>query len=203
VALIPDGMSYEDAVSLCFGGATALHFLRSANLKRGERLLVNGASGAVGTMAVQLGKHFGAEVTGVCSSRNLDLVRSLGADHVVDYATEDFARSGETYDVVMDTVGNAPYSRSKRCLRPGGRFLMVIGDLPQMILGRFQKAVVGSAAQESEVITAEAYRLLLELAEAGVLRPVIDATFPLERIAEAHALVDSGRKRGAVVVTVA
>jgi NADPH:quinone reductase-like Zn-dependent oxidoreductase len=203
VAVIPDGMGYGDAVSLCFGGATALYFLRSGDLKRGERLLVNGASGAVGTMAVQLGKYFGAEVTGVCSSRNLELVRSLGADRVVDYAKEDFARSGETYDVVMDTVGNAPYSRSKRCLKPGGRFLMVIGDLPQMIMGRFQKGVVGAGAKDSDAINAEVYRLLLELAEAGVLKPVIDTTFPLERIAEAHALVDSGRKRGSVVVTLA
>ena len=202
VALIPDSRSYEEAVALCFGGSTALHFLRRGNLQRGEKILINGASGAVGTMAVQLAKHFGAEVTGVCSTRNLELVKSLGADHVIDYAKEDFSQSGETYDVIMDTVGNAPFSRARRSLKPGGRFLMVIGDLLQMIKGRFQKGVVGSAAKDSDVITAEVFRLLLELAEAGVLRPVIERTFPLERIAEAHALVDTGRKRGAVVIAV-
>ncbi len=202
VALIPDGLGYEEAVALCFGGSTALHFLRRGNLQRGEKILVNGASGAVGTMAVQLAKHFGAEVTGVCSTRNLELVTSLGADHVIDYTREDFSQNGETFDVIMDTVGNAPFSRARRSLKPEGRFLMVIGDLMQMIQGRFQNGVVDTAAKDSEVITAEVFRLLLELAEAGAIRPVIEQTFPLERIAEAHALVDTGRKRGAVVIAV-
>jgi NADPH:quinone reductase-like Zn-dependent oxidoreductase len=202
VALIPDSLGYTDAVSLCFGGSTALYFLRRGNLERGETILINGASGAVGTVAVQLAKHFGAEVTGVCSARNVELVRSLGADHVIDYTAEDFSRNGETYDVIMDTVGNAPFSRARGSLKPGGRFLMVIGDLPQMIQGRFQKGVVGAAAKDSDAVTPEVYRLLLELAEAGALRPVIDTTFPLERIAEAHALVDTGRKRGSVVIEV-
>lgn len=202
VALIPDSLGYEEAVALCFGGSTALHFLRRGNLQRGEKILINGASGAVGTMAVQLAKYFGAEVTGVCSTRNLELVTSLGADHVIDYTREDFSQNGETYDVIMDTVGNAPFSRARRSLKPEGRFLMVIGDLMQMIQGRFQKGVVDTAAKDSEVITAEVYRLLLELAEAGVIRPVIERTFPLEQMAEAHALVDTGRKRGAVVIAV-
>jgi NADPH:quinone reductase-like Zn-dependent oxidoreductase len=202
IAPIPVGLSYGEAVSVLFGGATALYFLKSGDLKPGERILINGASGAVGTMAVQLAKQLGAEVTGVCSTRNVELVESLGADHVIDYTGEDFSQGGEAYDVVMDTVGNAPYSRSKKSLRPGGRFLMVIGDLPQMMQGRFQKGVIGSSAKDSDLITAEVYRYLMELVETGVLKPVIDSTFPLERIAEAHALVDSGRKRGAVVVTV-
>ena len=202
VAPIPDGLDYEHAVALSFGGCTALHFLRRGNLERGERILVNGASGAVGAMAVQLAKHLGAEVTGVCSTRNVELVTSLGADHVIDYSGEDFSQSRERYDVIMDTVGNAPYSRARGSLRPGGRFLMVIGDLKQMIQAGFQKNVVGSAAKESELFTSEAYRLLLELADTGVLKPVIDTTFSLERIAEAHALVDTGHKRGAAVVAV-
>jgi NADPH:quinone reductase-like Zn-dependent oxidoreductase len=202
VSLIPDGLDYDHAVALSFGGGTALHFLRRGNLARGERILVNGASGAVGTMAVQLAKHFGADVTGVCSARNVELVTSLGADHVIDYSGEDFSQSHERYDVIMDTVGNAPYSRARGSLRQGGRFLMVIGDLKQMIQAGFQKNVVGSAAKESELFTSEAYRLLLELADTGVLRPVIDTTFSLERIAEAHALVDTGHKRGAAVVAV-
>jgi NADPH:quinone reductase-like Zn-dependent oxidoreductase len=153
-------------------------------------------------MAVQLAKHVGAEVTGVCSARNVELVRSLGADHVVDYAGEDFTRNGETYDVIMDTVGNAPYARVRGSLNREGRFLMVIGDLVQMVRGRFQQAVVGSAAKDTELFTAQAFRRLMELVEARVLRPVIDRTFPLDQIADAHALVDSGRKRGAVVVEV-
>ncbi len=202
IAAIPDGIGYDEAVAVCFGGATALYFLERGNLQRGDRILVNGASGAVGTMAGQLAKHFGAEVTGVCSARNVELVRSLGADHVVDYASADFTRNGETYDVIMDTVGNAPYARVKASLKPEGRFLMVIGDLVQMIQGRFQQAVVGSAAKDTELFTAEVFRRLMELVDARVLRPVIDRTFPLDQIAEAHALVDSGRKRGAVVVDV-
>jgi NADPH:quinone reductase-like Zn-dependent oxidoreductase len=202
VAVIPDGRGYEESVALCFGGCTALYFLRRGNLRAGEKILVNGASGAVGTMTVQLAKHFGAEVTGVCSTPNLELVESLGADRVIDYTRDDFSETDERYDVIMDTVGNAPYSRAKRSLKPDGRFLMVIGDLGQMIRGGFQKDVVSARAKDSDLVNAEAFGRLLELAEAGVLRPVIDATFPLERIAEAHALVDSGRKRGSAVVTV-
>ena len=202
VALIPDNLSFEDAVSLCFGGATALYFFRRGSLERGETLLINGASGAVGTMAVQLAKHFGAEVTGVCSTANLDLVRSLGADHVIDYTKEDFSRNGVTYDVIMDTVGNAPFSRARASLKSGGRFLMVIGNLPQMIGASFQRQVVGAAANDAEAITAEVYRFLLDLAAAGEIRPVIDRTYPLERIADAYAYVDTGRKRGSVVITV-
>jgi NADPH:quinone reductase-like Zn-dependent oxidoreductase len=202
VVPLPAGLGDEDAVSLCFGGGTALHFLRRGRLARGERLLVNGASGAVGTMAVQLGKHLGAEVTGVCSSANLDLVRSLGADRVVDYTADDFLRDGVRYDVIMDTVGNAPFSRARSSLAADGRFLMVAGNLPQLLAAGFHRQVVSATASESDLMTAENYRFLLELADAGKLRPVIDRTYPLERIAEAHAYVDTGRKRGSVVVTV-
>jgi NADPH:quinone reductase-like Zn-dependent oxidoreductase len=202
IAPIPESLGFEEAVSLCFGGATAAYFLRRGELARGETLLVNGASGAVGTMAVQLAKRLGAEVTGVCSSANLDLVRSLGADHVIDYTKDDFSRNGLTYDVVMDTVGNAPFSRARTSLRSSGRFLMVVGNLPQMLLAGFQRQVVSAAAKDSEMMTSEAYRFLLDLAAAGELRPVIDRTYPLERISEAHAYVDTGRKRGSVVITV-
>ena len=202
VALIPDSLSYEEAVALCFGGMTALYFFRRGDLKRGEKLLINGASGAVGTMAVQIAKHLGAEVTGVCSTRNVELVKSLGADLVIDYTEEDFTRNGQTYDVIMDNVGNAPFSRAMGSLKPGGRFLMVIGNLVQMIRGSLDKAVVGSRAEDVKLFTSEDYRFLLELAVAGELTPVIDRTYSLERIAEAHAYVDTGRKTGAVVITV-
>jgi NADPH:quinone reductase-like Zn-dependent oxidoreductase len=198
LALIPADLGYEDAVSLLFGGATALDFFRRGSLKAGEKLLINGASGAVGTMALQIAKHMGAEVTGVCGTGNVDLVKSLGADHVIDYSKDDFTRNGENYDLIMDNVGNAPFSRIKPSLNKGGRFLMVVGDLPQMIRARFRKDLVGSIAKAS----AESYRFLMQLAAAGKLKPVIDRTYPLERIREAHAYVDTGRKKGAVVITV-
>ena len=133
IATIPEQLSYEDAVSLCFGGSTALVFFRVGELAAGETVLINGASGAVGTMAVQLAKHLGAEVTGVCSGAHAELVSGLGADHVIDYTSEDFTRNGQRYDVIMDNHGNAPYARVKDSLQPGGRFLMVVGDLPQML----------------------------------------------------------------------
>ena len=199
---IPEGMSDTDAVSLLFGGATARYFLAAGKLKAGDRLLINGASGAVGVMSIQLGKHLGAEVTAVCSSKNEDLVRSLGADHVIAYDREDFTRSGQTYDVIMDTHGNAPYARIRHMLAPEGRFLMVIGDLLQEIQSKFQKQVVGSGGNEAEAVNKTAYSHLLDLAQQGVLKPVIDKVFPFDQIAEAHRLVDSGHKVGSVIVTV-
>ncbi len=133
IARIPEKLSYRDAVALCFGGTTALNFFRLGKLAPGETVLINGASGAVGTMAVQLAKNFGAEVTAVCSGANAELVRGLGADHVIDYTTHDFTRNGQRYDVIMDNHGNAPYKRVKGSLKPGGRFLMIVGDLWQML----------------------------------------------------------------------
>jgi NADPH:quinone reductase-like Zn-dependent oxidoreductase len=148
-------------------------------------------------MAVQLAKHTGAEVTAVCSAANADLVRGLGADHVIDYAAEDFTRNGRRYDVIMDNHGNAPYARVKGSLEPGGRFLMVIGDLWQMLAATRQKAVVGGTPS----ISADDYRTLMSLAERGELRPVIDSVLPFAQIVEAHRRVDSGHKVGSVVLT--
>ena len=200
IAPIPDAMSYEDAVSLCFGGSTALYFFRQAELAEGETVLVNGASGGVGTMAVQLARHFGAEVTAVCSDANASLVEDLGADRVIDYATDDFTRDGRRYDVIMDTHGNAPYGRIKGSLRPGGRFLMVVGGLWSMISGSWQKATIGGT-QNDPAALADDYRTLMSLAERGELRPVIDAVLPFEQVVEAHRRVDSGHKVGSVVLT--
>lgn len=197
LAHIPDTLDYGEAISLCFGGATALIFLRLGKLVPGETLLVNGASGAVGTMAVQLAAHLGAEVTAVCSGPNAELVKGLGADHVVDYTAEDFTRNGRRYDVIMDTHGSAPYARVRGSLEPGGRFLMVVGDLWQMVAASFQKPVVGG----SPAVTAEHYRTLMSLAEAGELTPVIDTVLPFDRIVEAHRRVDGGHKVGSVVLT--
>jgi NADPH:quinone reductase-like Zn-dependent oxidoreductase len=201
IAAIPPGVSDADAVALLFGGVTALIFFDEGTLRTGEHILVNGASGAVGVMAVQIAKRRGAEVTGVCSAANADLVRSLGADHVIDYATRDFTQSAARYDLVMDNVGNAPYARVRHLLKPGGRFLMVIGDLPQMLAVARRKNVV-SPGQEDAAFNAQSYRLLLDMAATRQVRAVIERTFSLEQIVEAHRLVDTGRKRGSVVIHV-
>lgn len=204
VALKPAHLSHEEAASIPFGGTTALHFLGKLGLARGERVLVNGASGAVGTAFVQLASHLGAEVTGVCSAANADLVKSLGAAHVIDYAREDFTQNGTTYDVIVDTAGSAPYSRSKRSLAAKGRFVPVLATLSEMIRSPFvtlgsDRKVIASVA----LGTRDDLRRLLALAESGALAPVVDRIYPLDRIVEAHRYVDSGRKRGSVVVTVA
>jgi NADPH:quinone reductase-like Zn-dependent oxidoreductase len=199
VAKIPENLSYEEAVALCFGGSTALHFLERGELATGESIVINGASGAVGTMAVQLAKHLGAEVTAVCGSAHVDLVRELGADHVVDYSTQDFTRNGVRYDVIMDNHGNAPYGRVKDSLQPGGRFLMVVGDLFQTIAGTWQRATIGGTAK----VTGECYRNLMSLGERGILKPVIDTVLPFEQIVDAHRRVDGNHKVGSVVLTFA
>jgi NADPH:quinone reductase-like Zn-dependent oxidoreductase len=202
LAHTPANLSFEEAAALSFGGTTALDFFRRGKLQRGDKVLVNGASGAVGTAAVQLGHHFGAEVTGVCSTTNLELVRSLGASHVIDYTQEDFTRNGRTYDLIVDTAGTAPFSRSKTSLKDGGRLLMVLGGLPDMLLIPWvamtsnKKVIAGPAAGRAEDL-----RLLAELAQAGAFKPVIDRRYPFGQIAEAHRYVDTGRKRGNVVLT--
>lgn len=201
VVIKPSNLTYDEAAAISFGGTTALDFLRRGKLQSGERILVNGASGAVGTAAVQLAKHFGADVTGVCSTSNVELVRSLGASHVIDYTKEDFTQNGETYDVIVDTVGTAPFSRSKDSLKDGGRLLMVLAGLPDMLQAPWmsmtssKKIIAGPAA-----VRAEDLRFLARLAEAGEFKPVIDRRYPFEQIVEAHRYVDTGRKKGNVVI---
>jgi NADPH:quinone reductase-like Zn-dependent oxidoreductase len=200
VAAIPDDWSYSDAVALCFGGSTALNFLGLGKLAAGETVLINGASGAVGTMAVQIAKHTGAEVTAVCSGANAELVQRLGADHVVDYTTEDVTRTDRRYDVIMDNHGSTPYSRVKGLLKPGGRFLQIYGDLGQMIAGAFQKPVIGGN-QNKQAVTGDSFRALMSLAEQGALEPVLETVLPFAQVAEAHRRVDTGHKVGSVVLT--
>jgi NADPH:quinone reductase-like Zn-dependent oxidoreductase len=202
MAIIPTNLSFDEAAALSFGGTTALKFFKRGNLARGERVLVNGASGAVGTAAVQLAKYFGAHVTGVCSTVNLELVRSLGADSVIDYTQSDFTKNGETYDVIVDTAGTAPFSRCKASLNKGGRLLQVLGSLagllqaPWVSLTTDKKVIAGPAIE-----CAEDLQFLARLAQAGEYKPVIDRRYPFEQMAEAHRYVDTGRKRGSVVVT--
>jgi NADPH:quinone reductase-like Zn-dependent oxidoreductase len=195
VARIPDNVSFDEAVSLCFGGSTVLHFFERGKLSAGDSILINGASGAVGTIAVQLAKHRGAEVTAVCSGANVDMVGDLGADHVINYTTQDFTQNGQRYDVIMDTHGNAPYTRVKDSLKPGGRFLMVVGDLFQTVASTWQRATIGGTAK----VTGESYRTLMSLAQGGVLKPVIDTVLPFEQIVEAHRRVDTGHKVGSII----
>jgi NADPH:quinone reductase-like Zn-dependent oxidoreductase len=182
LAIKPANVSYEEAAAVPVGGMTALQLLRKGSIQPGQTMLIYGASGSVGSFAVQLAKHFGAVVTGVCSTANVDMVKSLGADAVIDYSKADLASSDQTYDVVFDAVGKLSPSLGKQLLKDGGVLISV---------------------KSSTSETTEDLIFLKELVEAGKLRPAIDRRFPLEQTAEAHRYVDTGRKRGNVVITVA
>ncbi|MGK7295489.1 MAG: NAD(P)-dependent alcohol dehydrogenase [Candidatus Wenzhouxiangella sp. M2_3B_020] len=203
VVKTPAGLDDEAAAALPFGGTTALFFLRKAEIAAGESALVNGASGEVGSAAVQLARHFGAKVTAVCSGGNADLVRDLGADRVIDYSQEDVTRGDARFDVIVDTAGTASYGRSKGILAPGGRLVQILGGLPDMVRAPFvgwftdKRVIVGVAPGRAEDL-----RFLADLAVAGDLRPVIVRRFAFDEIVEAHRYVDSGHKVGTAIVTV-
>lgn len=204
IAIKPANLSFAEVAALSFGGTNALKFLRDkAGIKRDDKVLIVGASGGVGTAAVQIARHFGAEVTGVCSTANVELVRSIGAHTVIDYTKEDFATRGETYDIILDTTGTFPYARCELALKPGGRLVAVQGTLGQALgiggpsTSSGKKVIAGVVAPRVEDL-----QFLAWLAEAGQFRPVIDRRYSLEQAAEAHAYVDTGRKKGNVVMTV-
>lgn len=205
VAVKPSNMTFEEAAAVPFGATTALFFLRRGSVQSGTRVLVYGASGAVGTAAVQIAKALGAEVTGVCSTANLELVRSLGADEVVDYTREDFTKRGRAYDAVFDTVGKTSFSQCKHSLKSGGFYLAGSAGL---IKGSFQRLLTSKIGSKRVIagiakVKAEDFAYLRELIEAGKYRSVIDKRYPLEQIAEAHRYVEKGHKKGNVVISVA
>ena len=199
----PSRLSFEEAAALGFGGMPVLDFFRKAGIKPGDTLLIVGASGSLGTAATQIARHFGAEVTAVCSSANADLVRSLGAARVIDYTTTDFATTGDTWDIILDTTGTASIARVERALKPGGRLLVAMGSFTALL--GFERPSRGSGKKVIGGVTAvlvEDLQTLARLAHEGAYRPVIDHVYPLAEIAAAHARVDTGRKRGNVVVTI-
>jgi NADPH:quinone reductase-like Zn-dependent oxidoreductase len=206
LSIKPVNATYEEAVAIPFGAGTALYFLRDlAKIQPGQKILINGASGGVGAYAVQLAKYYGAEVTGVCSTTNMDLVKSLGADKVIDYTKEDFRTNGETYDIIFDTVvGKTSFSGCRNSLKQNGLYLAVAGgprEMFQMLwtsMSGGKKVSAGSPPERKEELA-----VLRELVEAGKIKPVIDRKYPLEETAEAHRYVDTGRKRGSVVIVIA
>ncbi len=208
IALMPRGLVPADAVAVLDGALTALPFLRdAAGLKAGQSILINGASGAVGTAAVQLARHFGAAVTAVCSTANLDLVKSLGADHAIDYTAEDFTQTTRAYDVVFDAVGKSSYTRSRRLLKPGGVYLTTVPSLPILmwalvtrIVGRTRAGIAFTGLRKAPAMARDV-AFLGDLAASGHLVPVIDRIYGLDDAASAHAHVETGHKRGSVLIS--
>jgi NADPH:quinone reductase-like Zn-dependent oxidoreductase len=205
LALKPANLSYEEAVAVVDGATTAYFFLKElGGIREGQRVLIIGASGSIGAYAVQLARHFGADVTGVCSAANAELVKSLGADNVVDYTKEDFTKNGQTYDIIFDTVGKTSFSRCKGSLTKRGLHLAATGNMIANYLLTFWTSMVGRKKFifKMSVEKNAALLFLKELIEAGKMRPVIDRRYPMEQIVEAHRYVETGHKKGNVVITV-
>lgn len=203
LALKPDSISHEEAAVIPFGGHTALHFLKKANIKSGQSIFVYGASGAVGTAVVQLAKYYGAVVTGICSTANVEMVKSLGADKVIDYTKTDVTKIDETFDIIFETVNKIPVSEIKKLLKKSGTLILGSAMIKEMLQGALislsgnAKVLMGEASG-----TADDMNFIRELAINGKFKPVIDRTFTLEQIVEAHAYVEGGHKRGNVVIKI-
>lgn len=199
----PVNMSFEQAAVVPHGAMTALHFMRKAEIRPGEKVLINGASGGIGQFAVQLAKAFGAEVTGTCSTPKMELVRSLGADQVLDYTQQDFTQNGQTYDVIFDTAVVTSFAKCRESMAENGRYLLAVFGMRELVQ-MLWTGVAGGKKVICDLATINKERLndVKELIEAGEVRAVIDRSFPLEQIAEAHRYVESGQKKGYVVITV-
>ena len=199
----PERLSFEQAAAIPAAGATALQALRQGGLEAGQKVLVNGASGGVGTFAVQIAKALGAEVTGVCSTRNIELVRSIGADHVVDYTVEDFTRGGQTYDLIVNAVDSRSSRELRRALAPNGKAVLVAGGLGQLLGGVVLKRLLKKKLLPLMAnIKKDDLLLLKDMVDTGKVTPVIDRTYPLDEAAEAIRYVEAGHARGKVVVVV-
>jgi len=204
VALKPVNLNYEEASTLPYGAIMATSLLAKANIQRGQKVLINGASGGIGSMAVQLSKHFGAEVTGVCGTPRLEFVKSLGADKVIDYTKEDFTQNGETYDLIFDILGRSSFSKVKRSLKPNGIYLLAsfkMKALLQMLwtsLTGSKQKVICSFANE----TPESLDFVKKLVEEGKVKASVDKSFRMEQAAEAHRYVEGGHKQGNVVISI-
>jgi NADPH:quinone reductase-like Zn-dependent oxidoreductase len=204
LALKPANLTFEESATIPFGGNTALEFLRKGNIHSGQKVLIYGASGSLGTAAVQLAKSYGAEVTGVCSTTNVELVKSLGADKVIDYTKEDFTKNGPTYDIIFDTLGKSPFSGCVKSLSHKGVYLRAVHmSLAPVVRGLWtsmissRKVIGGGVTERKENLV-----FLKTLIETGKLKPVIDRRYPFEQIAEAHKYVEKGHKKGNVAITI-
>ncbi len=206
VLIKPDNMSYEEAAAVPTGGLEALHYLRKANIQKGQTVLIRGASGSIGTVAIQLSKYYGAKVTGVDNPKSLEVMKSIGADKVIDYTKEDFTQNGITYDVIFDVIGKSSYSDFQKSLKKNGIYLLANPQLK--LINREKRAanksgmkyISGNMDDKKEVI--EQLNFLRKLIEEGKLKSVIDKRYPLEQIPEAHRYVETGKKTGNVVITV-
>lgn len=207
VAIKPSTMTYAEAATLAVGGLEAAKFLGKGSVQSGQKVLINGAGGSIGTFAIQIAKYFGADVTGVDSTEKLDMMRSIGADQVIDYTQEDFTKSGKTYDIIFDVIGKSSFPRSIKALTQNGRYLLGNPRLFQRLRGRWastrstRQVISWTSRTASEI--REDINFLKELIEAGKIKSVIDRTYPLEQTAEAHRYVDAGHKKGNVVISVA
>ncbi len=203
IAIKPANMTFEQAATVPLGGLNALHFLRKGNIQKGQKVLINGAGGTIGTFAIQIAKSMGAEVTAVDSKGKLDMLRSIGADHVMDYTVKDFTENGESYDVIFDIISKSSFLRSIRALKKKGTFILANLGLTLMVQGLWttitssKKIVFGLASEKAEDLIS-----LKELIEAGKIRSVIDRRYALDQISEAHRYVEKGHKIGNVVITV-
>lgn len=210
IAKRPESIPADEAAALCESGLTTLPFLREeGKLEAGQKVLINGAAGGLGVTAVQIAKYYGAEVTGVCGPKNVDLVKSLGADHVIDYTKEDFTASGENYDIIFDTVGKSPFSRSKKALAENGIYLTTVlslGIFVQMFFTSVfssKKAVIAFAGLRKPEQKISDLEVLTEMIDQGVLKGVVGNRYALEQLPEAHEYIESGHKRGSAIIQIA